>query len=126
MAAMRRVREFEHLSEREFHMESLWQLRQVVVTEKGRINWRAFPLGEKLFHTLAEAQNWRCCYCGVRVKTDGHFNDHRYGTLEHVHTIFHGGSDHPRNLVMACRWCNGDRSNTPIVEYLKIAQPYHP
>ena len=125
VAAMRRVHDFNHLSQYEFDMEALWQLRQIVLTERGRIWWRAFPLGERLFHTLAESQNWRCCYCGVRVKTHGHRNDHRYGTLEHIHTIFDGGSDHPKNLVMACRWCNSERGNTPITLYLKTVQPYY-
>ncbi len=50
---------------------------------------------------LAEAQNHRCCYCGVRF---GLGDD--APTLEHVHPRSHGGSNALSNLVVACCRCN--------------------
>ena len=124
-AAMIRVQSFSHLTERDFDMELLWQLRQVTLTEQGNISWRKFPLGTELFLSLGESQNWRCCYCGVRMRTDVKQNHHKYATIEHVRTLFHGGTDHPNNLAVACRWCNQERGKTPLATYLKSVQPYY-
>ena len=59
---------------------------------------------------LAEAQNWRCCYCGC-VTTDeaGRDSSPRQATLEHIVPRALGGPDHESNLVIACAACNGRR-----------------
>jgi 5-methylcytosine-specific restriction endonuclease McrA len=46
---------------------------------------------------LCEAQNHRCCYCGLRSDAL---------TFEHVTPLSHGGSNDRSNLVMACEPCN--------------------
>ena len=90
----------------EFDILLAWACSDAVLDRKGYFNWRGFHLGRELFARLSEAQNWRCCYCGVRTT--------RYGptgaTIEHVLPKCHGGADHPDNLVMACYDCNSSRS----------------
>jgi uncharacterized protein (TIGR02646 family) len=48
---------------------------------------------------LAEAQNWRCCYCGDRV-------DESQTTTEHIVPAALGGTNDWENLAMACFPCN--------------------
>lgn len=81
---------------------------------------------------LAERQNWRCCYCGVRmvwkvldrsevdalVPTGGGARPHakavaaREATIEHVTPRSAGGKLFlDDNLVAACRCCNNYRGN---------------
>lgn len=60
---------------------------------------------------LSEAQNHRCCYCGIRMMGTGH--DDSAPTFEHVVPRYHGGTNDMSNIVIACRKCNNDRGNTP-------------
>lgn len=85
-------------------------------------------------HRLAEAQNWRCCWCGFRmlprypgqddvvalIGTDGkawhrkRLVEMRTVTAEHVVPRCDGGTDASANLVAACRFCNEFRSNHSV------------
>jgi uncharacterized protein (TIGR02646 family) len=62
---------------------------------------------KELRDSLAESQNWRCCYCQIRM--DGEGQDPDAPTIEHVQPLSMGGSDDWDNLVAACRRCNSDR-----------------
>lgn len=62
----------------------------------------------------SEAQNHRCCYCGVRTSLDGPVHDRP--TLEHVIPRSRGGLDEPLNCVMACSLCNVSRRDAHIAE----------
>lgn len=53
---------------------------------------------------LAEAQNWRCCYCFVCMSTDGGRPDS--ATIEHIIPRSRGGGDEEDNLAVACLECN--------------------
>jgi hypothetical protein len=54
---------------------------------------------------LAEAQNWRCCYCGVRMKDTPH--DPASATLEAIVPKSRGGNPFDvDNLAVACLQCN--------------------
>lgn len=66
---------------------------------------------------LAEAQNWRCCYCNVECDRDDdrHWKGHS-STIEHVVELCRGGSDEWENLVMACFGCNDERGNKMSAE----------
>jgi 5-methylcytosine-specific restriction endonuclease McrA len=64
---------------------------------------------------LAEAQNWRCCYCGGRM--DGTATDPDAPTFEHVVPRSAGGGDEEGNLAIACRECNMARGSTPLPEW---------
>jgi len=58
---------------------------------------------------LAEAQNWRCCYCHATLDPEG-----RHGpvpTLEHVIPLMAKGLDAADNLVIACQICNSSRGH---------------
>jgi len=67
---------------------------------------------------LCEAQNWRCCYCGVSFVTGR--QDNRTPTREHVKPSIAGGSDAWDNLVAACRLCNEARGAMHWDRFLKF------
>lgn len=57
-----------------------------------------------LRHRLAEAQNWRCCYCGDPMHPyDG---TKKSASIDHVIPQSKGGGDNWFNLVAACLDCN--------------------
>lgn len=62
-----------------------------------------------LRHRLAEAQNWRCCYCGVPMIHDR--CSPTQATIEHIVPRSLGGPNRPDNYVVACRACNEARGN---------------
>lgn len=55
---------------------------------------------------LAEAQNWRCAYCGVQVNVIYGRNNPKKATRDHVVPKRKGGSNHYENMVMSCAGCN--------------------
>lgn len=65
---------------------------------------------------LSEAQNHRCCYCGVG------FSDQPDSvgspTIEHVVPRSLGGPDHPNNYVIACYGCNTARGVMPAEQFV--------
>ncbi|HEY7575976.1 MAG TPA: HNH endonuclease signature motif containing protein [Acetobacteraceae bacterium] len=69
--------------------------------------WRPSTIRSRaLRERLAEAPNWRCCCCGVRMGgVPAHDAD--APTFEHVIPRSRGGIDDIENLVIACRRCNG-------------------
>lgn len=67
---------------------------------------------------LSEAQNHRCCYCGVRM--DGNAATSPIApTLEHVQARAHGGRNRLSNLVVACSGCNCSRGTKSAMKYFK-------
>lgn len=74
----------------------------------------------KRLTTLAEAQNWRCCYCGCRMQRSTGLDEPQDATIEHILCRCHGGTDDPDNLVVACRICNGARANAYWPEHWKV------
>ena len=58
---------------------------------------------------LAEAQNWRCCYCGVPMNQE---DKSTRATIEHIIPRGLGGLDQIENYVVACRACNEARGNS--------------
>lgn len=67
----------------------------------------------------AEAQNWRCCWCGVKTVAESGFSNS--ATLEHVIPRGKGGDHTPDNTVMACSFCNNRRSDISVEDYIPIA-----
>lgn len=53
---------------------------------------------------IAEAQGWRCYYCGCEVFEERGWSDS--ATLDHVVPRARGGTDARDNLVVACALCN--------------------
>lgn len=103
-AAVRRVHPF--LSETQFQTEFAWAVQDIALSRSGHIVWRGFDLGYKLFLCLGEAQNWRCCFCGVHTNGTGLDAP----TIEHITPLSLGGIDHPDNLAMSCYRCNTEDS----------------
>lgn len=82
---------------------------------------RICDIGYKIYNRiwlrtrLAEAQNWRCCWCGRHVTLE---RDKRTTvTLEHLVPRSKGGTDSFENCVMACSRCNSNRDIIPIEDY---------
>jgi 5-methylcytosine-specific restriction endonuclease McrA len=64
---------------------------------------------------LGEAQNWRCAYCGVRLR---HVHAHAdEATLDEVVPRCAGGLRVWANQVLACRICNSGRGSIPADVY---------
>lgn len=71
---------------------------------------------------LAEAQNWRCCWCGVKCRPEPGYKNSV--TLEHVTPRSEGGSDERDNLAMACHACNSRRGSTDAEVFMR-KQPWN-
>ena len=93
--------------------------------------WGISPLVRIAIH---EAQNWRCCYCGVVMWAGEPFEclgaymkahglrdteaaKRRRATAEHIRRRIDGGSDLPENLAGACLWCNTTRHDMPAEDW---------
>lgn len=61
----------------------------------------------RLRRRLSEAQNHRCCYCGVDM--DLRPSKPHGATLEHYQTRSSGGRTNFSNCVAACKTCNHAR-----------------
>ena len=59
-------------------------------------------------HKLAEAQNWRCAYCGCVM-------DFGTVTIEHVVPLGRGGTHDEMNMVAACWTCNDVRNPSRLL-----------
>lgn len=65
---------------------------------------------------LAEAQNWKCCWCGIHCIPEPH---HKHSaTIEHVHPRSLGGKDDWDNYAMACARCNHKRGTTSVEDFM--------
>ncbi len=91
-----------NISQQELEIELAWTMREIRINRNGNLIWRLFPLGVKLFESLGEAQNWRCCYCHCPTTEFGR----KRATIEHYVRLVDGGLDHPENMLMACYGCN--------------------
>jgi 5-methylcytosine-specific restriction endonuclease McrA len=90
---------------REEQIETAWRMHQ---DSRSRLAISR-GLTVELRHRLAEAQNWRCCYCGIRM--DGPTNAPDSPTFEHIVPRSRGGADDETNLAVACLSCNNRRGN---------------
>lgn len=64
---------------------------------------------------VAEAQNWRCCWCGVEC--DARRGRKTSATVEHVVPKSQGGADEWENMALACSDCNGKRGVQDMSEF---------
>lgn len=81
-------------------------------------NWSAVKRRTKV---LGEAQNWRCCYCGVQTRFGTHC-EWDAPTCEHVIPLRYGGLRDWGNEVMACNLCNNGRGRMSALRYLKMVE----
>lgn len=73
-----------------------------------------FRIALKIYYRtmLSEAQNHRCCWCGIRMVTGGQLSNS--ATIEHIEPKSKGGEDHPDNYAIACSKCNTKRGTKDI------------
>jgi len=90
---------------RQVEIDAAWRLHRGAA----RPEYGQSDLHPHVRDRLAEAQNWRCCYCGVRM--GGGTYEPTAATFEHVVPRSRGGTNLVTNLVVACRRCNGERGN---------------
>jgi 5-methylcytosine-specific restriction endonuclease McrA len=65
-----------------------------------------------------------CAYCDKKLditKT----NTHDAPTIDHVVPKYHGGTNHPANLVCACNECNTRKGHMPLSQFLAILHKRH-
>jgi 5-methylcytosine-specific restriction endonuclease McrA len=68
--------------------------------------------------SIAESQNHRCAYCGIRC--NGRGDQGNAPTIDHIIPIGNGGTRSWDNEVLSCRLCNGGRSVTDAYVYFAI------
>ncbi len=75
---------------------------------------------------LAEAQNWRCCWCGIHCRPEPNYKDS--ATIEHVQPRSLGGADEWENYAMACAGCNHRRGVLSVEDMLagRFPKPVEP
>lgn len=71
----------------------------------------------RLIRSLSEAQNHRCCFCGVQ--TTYRLAQDNTATIEHVIPQGHGGPNSYRNLAMSCLTCNDKRKTIDAETFLE-------
>lgn len=59
--------------------------------------------------SLAEQQNWKCCYCGIVMEMNVSDQAANKATIEHILPRAHRGKGNIGNLVIACYPCNAKR-----------------
>lgn len=74
----------------------------------------AFDIADRIYvrTRLSEAQNWKCCWCGIPCTHERGKKDS--STLEHILPKSMGGTDDYENLAMACSRCNSKRGNIDV------------
>lgn len=79
----------------------------------------AFRQAKKVYirTTLAEAQNWKCCFCGVEMVELP--NQKNSATIEHVTPASKGGENDPDNYAISCYRCNHNRGDLDWKVFMK-------
>lgn len=72
--------------------------------------------------TLFNKQAGCCAYCGEVMEIDT-CNKPMSATIDHIIPRSKGGKDEIFNLVAACRQCNTEKGNMPLVDFIQIRQP---
>jgi 5-methylcytosine-specific restriction endonuclease McrA len=73
---------------------------------------------------LFNQQGGHCAYCDKKMditKT----NTHDAPTRDHIQSKYHGGSNHPHNLVCACHECNTRKGSLPLSIFLSQLRKRH-
>lgn len=66
---------------------------------------------------LAEAQNWKCCWCGCKMVPEP--MQCNSVTVEHILPRSQGGSNEMDNLAAACHRCNNKRGTLTIDDFMQ-------
>ena len=108
-----------------------WVLQQILVYRPNRIKdsqyiRRIMKIAKyKYMRTrLSEAQNHKCCYCGV--ETVDIPNTRKSFTIDHVIPKSRGGINHWNNYVMACGRCNNKRQSKSAEQFYEKSSKSDP
>lgn len=72
---------------------------------------------------LAEAQNWKCCWCGcVMTERRKQWNS---STTEHVLPKSKGGLDESDNFAVACNRCNHKRGDLEVEAFMAFVEAHY-
>jgi 5-methylcytosine-specific restriction endonuclease McrA len=82
----------------------------------------AFKIAKKVFirTRLAEAQNWKCCWCGGLCTPQR--NKYNSATIEHVNPQSEGGPDDWNNYAMSCHRCNNARGTRSVERFAEMVE----
>lgn len=75
----------------------------------GSVNRRA------VVERLGKRDGWICHLCKLPVKKDLYWPNGQAGSVDHIVTVFHGGSDEDSNLALAHLTCNTARGRKEIL-----------
>lgn len=64
------------------------------------------------------SQDKKCFYCQRELVEER--NKKNSYTFDHKIPVSKGGTEHPSNILVACKKCNGSKSNMPFDEFHKI------
>ena len=73
-------------------------------------------LGVRVVRAIRARDGERCVYCGANAAQSG---SHLH--LDHITAKALGGSDCPTNLVLACRHCNGAKTDMTVRQWVAYA-----
>jgi hypothetical protein len=59
-----------------------------------------------------------CFYCDREFYSKDHHKNCGYKTIDHIIPIIRGGRNIPNNMVVACNWCNNQKGNMELVDFL--------
>jgi hypothetical protein len=90
---------------------------------KNKFGYRGFAakIGYKHYKKVyirtraAESQNWKCCFCGIRMTDTPNKPDSC--TAEHIIPHSEGGEWTKENIVASCSWCNLHRGTMSAEEF---------
>lgn len=82
----------------------------------------AHKIAKKVFirTRLAEAQNWKCCWCGDLCTPQR--NKYNSATIEHVTPQSEGGADDWENYAMSCNRCNNARGTRSAERFAEMVE----
>ena len=63
---------------------------------------------------MLERDGWTCMNCSLPIDQAAEPADDQAATLDHVITVWDGGSDEIENLRATHRWCNVAREGNPV------------
>jgi 5-methylcytosine-specific restriction endonuclease McrA len=89
---------------------------EIEFIKRAGVHWRAVRV-KKGQRKLAEEQNWRCCYCGVRMWHTRRISFNS-ATVEHLIPLGKKGFNTYSNLVAACSKCNNEKGNHSLIHYM--------
>ena len=68
------------------------------------------PISKALRHTVYRKYGGRCAYCGENI-------DYETMQVDHLHSVYRGGTNGIDNLMPSCSMCNFYKSTYTLAEF---------